>query len=196
MKRYTFLSFRLLIPLLIGIFIGCEEDSTFQIEESQQIIFHYSWENHVNGYQFAGWCIDKDGVVWDLEEPLHWTDEVLNILEDGSTVYLYEKDPLEQLYMTKKGMALGKIRDAEMEKKIEWIEEIIYESYLLADSISADEGNAIYGFLSYDGQTGKYRRVILELSGDWYSALEDESAEELTLWLRTIQKDIGYPDFK
>jgi len=176
--------------------IGCEEESTFQIEETQQIIFHYSYENHANGNEFAGWCIDKDGVVWDLEESLHWNDEVLNIQEDGSTVYLYDKETVEQEYATGKGRALGKIRDAELKEKIEQIEDIIYESYALADSIMADAGTAIYGFLSYDSQTHKYRKVILELSGDWYSYMEDGSAEELTQWLRTIQKDIGYPDFK
>jgi len=196
MEKYNLLSIRLITLFVMTMVIGCEEESKFQIEETQQIIFHYSYENQANGQEFAGWCIDKDGVVWDLEEPLHWNDEVLNIQEDGSTVYWYDKETVEQEYATGKGRVLGKIRDAELEEKIEQIEDIIYESYSLADSIMADAGTVIYGFLSYNSQTQRYRKVILELSGDWYSYMEDESAEELTQWLRTIQKDIGYPDFK
>ncbi len=195
MKKYKHSAIKLTAFIIMAMVSGCEEESTFQVEESQQIIFHYSYENLANGYQIAGWCIDKDGMVWDLEEPLHWNDEALNILEDGSTIYWYNRDSLEQEYTSSKGRILGKIRDAELEKKIDKIEDILYETYSLADSIMADAGSAIYGFLSYDSQTHKYRKVILELSGDWYSYLEDESADELILWLRTIQEDIGYPDF-
>ena len=195
MKKYTSLSINLTACILLAMIPGFEEESTFQVEESQQIIFHYSYENLANGYQFAGWCIDKDGMVWDLEEPLHWNDEELNILEDGSTIYWYDRDSLEQEYVNSKGRILGKIRDADLEKKIDKIEDILYETYSFPDSIMDDAGSAIYGFLSYNSQTHKYRKVILELSGDWYSYLEDESADKLTLWLRTIQEDIGYPDF-
>ncbi len=195
MKKYKLLSISLIVLFVTALVPGCEEESTFKVEENQQIIFHYSYENLANGYQFAGWCIDKDGMVWDLEEPVHWNDEEQNILEDGSTVYWYDRESLEQEYGNSKGRLLGKIRDKELDKKIEQIEDIIYETYSLADSITNDTGSAIYGFLTFDSQTHEYRKVILELSGNWYSYLEDESADELTLWLRTIQEDIGYPDF-
>ncbi len=196
MKKYKLLQISTISFFLITAGIGCEEESTFQIEETQEIIFHYSYENLADGQEFAGWCIDKDGVVWNLEGSLHWNDEVLNIVKDSTAIYWYDKDDLEQEYATGKGRALGKIRDAELDKKIEQIEDILYESYSVANSIMADSGSAVYGFLAFDSQTQKYRKVILELSGDWYSYLEDESAEELTQWLRTIQEDIGYPDFK
>lgn len=196
MKKQKRISIRLLAPITIALLMGCEEESTFHIEETQEIIFHYSYENFSGGYEFYGWCIDKDGMVWDLEEPLHWNNEIQNIVKDSTAVYWYEKNELEQEYATGKGRALGKIRDADLKNRIKEIEDIVNESHSTAINDMADPGTAIYGFLSFDNQIHAYRKVILELSGEWYSTLEDEHAEELILWLRMLQEDIDYPDFK
>jgi hypothetical protein len=91
---------------------------------------------------------------------------------------------------------MGKIRNAELEDKISLIEDITYDDYSQPVNQMADAGSVVYGFLSYDKGLDQYQRVILELTGDWHSTLEDEYAEELVHWLRKIQKDIGYPDFK
>lgn len=195
MKKDKRLFFRTGILLFLITLAGCEEESKFKIEENQQIIFHYSYENFAIGYQFYGWCIDKDGVVWDLEEPIHWNDEEQNILDGGFEIFLYEKDSIENIYENSTGVVLGKVRENEFEEKLEQIEDIIYTDYSTADSMMADAGSAIYGFLSFDTQTNKYRRVILEFSGDWYSSIQDESAEALTDWLKKLQEIIGYPDF-
>lgn len=196
MKKQKRIAVRIVMLVAMVLVMGCEEESTFKIEETQEIIFHYSYENFSGGYEFAGWCIDKEGVVYGLEGPLHWNDEIDNIVKDSTAIYWYEKDNLEQGYAAALGKPLGKVRDSEMKKRIEEIEDIENESHSFAVNDMADSGTAIYGFLSFDSQTQKYRKVILELSGDWYSVLEDEYAEELTHWLRMLQEDIGYPDFK
>jgi hypothetical protein len=180
---------------IIGLY-GCEEDTRFTIEQNQQIIFHYSYENYAFGYQFYGWCIDKEGVVWELEEPIHWNDEIEDIINEEGTWFWYDPDSIETIYGLSIGDPMGKIRNAELEDKIETVGEIINDDYSEPLNQMADAGSVVYGFLSYEKDLDRYQRVVMEITGDWYATLQDESAEELLSWLREIQQDIGYPDFK
>ena len=196
MKKARGICIALCLVCTCFLLTNCEEDTRYTIEQNQQIIFHYSYENYATGYQFYGWCIDKEGVVWELDAPLHWNDEIQNIIDEGSSEFWYDQDSIDTMYSTSVGNSMGKIRNAELEDKISLVKDIINDDYSVPINQMADAGSVVYGFLSYDKGLNQYQRVVLELTGDWHSTLQDEYAEELTQWLRKIQKDIGYPDFK
>ncbi|UCG26953.1 MAG: hypothetical protein JSV24_08220 [Bacteroidales bacterium] len=174
---------------------GCDDTGIFEIDEDQKILFHYSYENYAWGYQFQGWFIDRDGIIWDLTESLHWQNEAMNIINGGNETYWTNRDILEDQYDMMRGRILGKIRIHEFESNIDLIEQIAGEQYSEPENTMADAGSVIYGFLSLDQGTNRYRKVILEGSGDWSYALVDTNAVVLSKWLNSIQDKIGYTDY-
>lgn len=185
-----------LTVVLVALFIvGCEDTPVYPIDEDQKIIFHYSYENYAWGHQFQGWFIDQDGLIWDLNESLHWRNEAMNIITGGDEIYWINKEHIEDQYNLARGKLLGKIRSEEFDREIELIEEIYEEQYSDPEKTMDDAGSVIYGFLSLDEETSRYRKVILKGSGDWSYALADTNAVVLSNWLRSIQNKIGYTDY-
>lgn len=151
----------------------------------QKVVFHHAYMNDAWGYQNRGWYIDNEGVV-----------------------KAYSRDSTEAWYRVERtGPDSGYIAPEALLTNYGFAERVIYKVPLLelrrnfdlipaismgelSPRVHVDIGHGLSQNKSFlwDPERGKFREVLISLSGDWEQINLSPSVERLDDWLNGINR--------
>lgn len=168
----------LLIFLLFSFASGCTYDSLAPGEDSSGLIFQSEYTNNAWGYNHNGWMLDKSGEVKSFQKSASW------VFPD----------------------AQGYISEADMQKNLASLDAVIarvstsdFAKYGImaltcaggplskAENKMADAGALIYCFYLYEADQKRYRRVVLDMTGDWSQQNLSPNAKGIVDFLKNIK---------
>jgi len=182
-----------LLAMVVLSLPGCETDRPEDVLTDQKILFHYSYENWAWGHQFYGWYIDNLGQVWSTKSPIHWCDEVMNVVSMKNEDIWIDREHTENTYENSKDSLLMILDLDEMEDRYKLIGTLVNSEYTHPVNTGCDMGSAIYGCLYYDPGQDMYKRIILKAWGDWSFMLPDSTSTILIEWFDSLYAAILYP---
>jgi len=167
--------FRIIMLLLIGFFVACEEKDT-GIEPDRKVVFEVNYANSAWFKQFRGFVIDKNGMVRKYDNPADW-----NAVKEGSGI---SASQMEQ--------NLSQTSESHYTVPVQLLEQYIS----LADNISsnytkpvrrgADHGIISYYAYLYNDKKQTYTPILLGQTGDIEIFNTDKNAVEILEWLSGI----------
>lgn len=163
---------------LLTLFTGCLETEEFKSGEMSTLIFQSEYTNHAWGYNHNGWMMDRSGIVKRFQKTAAW------VFPDS----------------------VGFISQANMEKNVAACDSVIEEVNTAAfklyaekaltcvngpftkpENRMADAGEHIWAFYIYDSGKNGYRRVILNMTGDWSQENLATNSKEIVDWMKSIK---------
>jgi len=165
--------FVVLLPvLLLG---GCQK-TNLRIKSDQIIFFEFERHNYAWVFQHNGWMIDNSGKIFGYNLPDAWTlpDSAGYISETGLEMNLSQTDTLFNY----------QIGTSELSQKIKLIPWAAKGKLSERKQVMSDAG--VGGFYCYvwDGSKNKYKKVLLEIKGDWEQTNLSYEAHTLVTWLK------------
>lgn len=164
--------------LLLVFFTGCLQDEVYNAYSSGNLIFQSEYTNNAWGYNHNGWMMSSTGQAKRFQKSAKW------VFPDS----------------------LGYVSEADMEKNlaacdsvIEQINALTFDTYsakALAcvngtmtkpQNLMADAGANIWAFYVYDSEKKRYKRIILDLTGDWSQTNQAAGSKEIVDWMKTIK---------
>jgi len=173
-----------LVTLLM--ILSCGQDNSHNPNEGfiqQQVLFHFSHLNDAWGYQNHGWFIGKDGSakVYYIQSPENWNLASTNGPDSG---YI-SREALLANYSQADRQIL-EISDSELLEKYWLINPAAYGAYSELRSRGADIGAIQYFCYYWDYQRGKFKQVLLSLSGDFSRENLAPEAGVLDRWMKEL----------
>jgi len=178
MKKYFFLA-----VVLISL-IGCFQINDFGRREvdppmlGSPLIFQSEYTNHAWGYSHFGWMMDGSGLVKRFQKNAPW------VVTD-SLGYISEIDMQKNL----------NVCDSLLEHVA--LSELSYYTFKALTCIDgpmtkpkmtmADAGEHIYAFYRYEADRKRYKRVILNMTGDWSQENLAPNSKEVVDWMKAIE---------
>ena len=167
-----------LILLSFMILFGCRKEKYLTTPiETKGILFQYEYLNYAWGYSHQGYLIDSAGYVHGYKLPVKWNFP-------DSTRFLSLSQMNENLSQT--DTVFFQVPKTELE---------IYKSKiqsaakgLLTKPVNEmyDAGSSsFYGFI-YDSNAKKYKRFLINQTGDWEIENQSEAAKTIYNWLLSI----------
>ena len=142
-------------------------------------IFQSEYTNYAWGYNHSGWLMDRTGQVRRFQKSAKW------VFADS----------------------LGYVSASDMQKNMDACDSVIaqvsskdFTHYYYEKAINcengpmskpqntmADAGEHIYAFYVYESGHNRYKRVILNMTGDWSQENLAPNAKEVVDWMKTIK---------
>ncbi len=180
MKRLTLI----IIPLLI---FSCSDKVT-RISETippthQKVLFGFSYVNFAWGYQNRGWFIDNHGLAkaYQVRDPKIWHEAAQNGPDSG---YISEGDLLADYVLANK--TVFEFSHFIINGKIKLIPKAAGGEYTPRAHSAFDAGLRKYCAYQWDEAKGKYREIVLSISGDWTQTNLSPAADTLNTWLQDL----------
>jgi len=170
----------LLALVLLTSLSGClHPDDIWAVDNNNgYLIFQSEYTNYAWGYSHGGWMLDNTGQVKRFQKSAKWvfpdslgyvsaTDMQKNLAAcDSVLAQISSKD--FALYAEKaNGCANGPMSKATM--------------------TMADAGERIYAIYVYESGHNRYKRVILDMTGDWSQENLAPNAAAVVDWMKTIK---------
>lgn len=162
----------------LALFTGCLETEEFKSGEMTNLIFQSEYTNHAWGYNHNGWMMDRSGIVKRFQKTTAW------VFPDS----------------------VGFISRADMEKNIAACDSVIEEvntttfklyaekamtcvngTLTKPENKMADAGEHIWAFYIYDSGKNGYKRIILNMTGDWSQENLATNSKEIVDWMMKIK---------
>lgn len=167
----------LIVFALISGCFSCEFNEVMRENERMSVLFQYEYVNYAWGYQHHGWFVDNEGNIKGYDMPTDWrrVDDSGYIAYD-SLIYNYQQaDAL-----------LGKIDLGTLHEKSALIDATLNGYLSELDCQGADMGSKALYCYYWDVYQRKYKRQLLELTGDCEQVNTTEAALQLALFLNQI----------
>jgi hypothetical protein len=140
----------------------------------QKVLFQFEYVNYAWGYQHHGWLIDSSGELHGYNHPNNWTfpdssgtisaaDMEQNLQNTDRVCYQLEADELKAMFSLLPVAAKGPISDP------------VPEMY--------DAGSAVYAGYIFDQSINRYKRILLQQTGDIRIDNQSQQAQALYEWL-------------
>ncbi|OGC96483.1 MAG: hypothetical protein A2W25_14955 [candidate division Zixibacteria bacterium RBG_16_53_22] len=154
-------------------------------EMRQEVLFHFSYLNNAWGYQNRGWFVDRQGLMksYSINDPDQW-----NLAqESGPDSGYISQEALLANYDQADGQIL-EINYFELLEKYRLINPAAYGTYSELRSQGADRGAIQYFCYHWDYQRGRFKQVLLSLSGDFSRQNLAPEAGMIDLWLKELNE--------
>jgi len=180
MKKYFFLA-----VVLISL-IGCFQINDFGRDETDPpmlglpLIFQSEYTNYAWGYNHNGWMMDGSGLVKRFQKNAPW------VFPD-SLGYISEIDMQKNLNVC--DSLLEHVSSNELQQYTAKALTCVDGPMTNPKNTMADAGEHIWAFYIYDYKSARkrYKRVILNMTGDWSQENLAPNSKEVVDWMKTIK---------
>ncbi len=173
---------RILFYIALALLTGNCTKENLSLREGQTVYFEYEYINYAWVNQHTGWLIDQSGKIHGYKLPDEWnfpdssgfiseTDLEMN-LSRTDTIYDYQIDT------------------PDFDQKINLIPEAAVGRLSDPENAMADAGGWSYYCYIWDSCNKKYRRILLDLKGDYEQFNKSSAARNLVSWLEEVQKNL------
>jgi hypothetical protein len=171
---------KLLSIIVLSVTIsGCAK--TYVISKSQDILFQVEYINYTRGYTHWGIFIDADGNVLTYNLPEKW-----NFPGDDQT--LTRKEVLENIASCK--ISNRKIPGAELQKYINYIDNIAASKVTSPKNVAAGAGTLSYYCYQYSENSSTYKRTIIRKTGNSVCENLNFYSKKVVNWINDIRNSI------
>jgi hypothetical protein len=169
-----------LLLVLLTTLSGCFQMDDFWADGSEpnNLIFQSEYTNYAWGYNHNGWMMDRTGQVKRFQKSAKW------VFPD-SLGYVSALDMQKNLAACDSVLAQVSAKDFTLyaEKAIGCTNGPMSK----ASNTMADAGEHIYAFYLYDPGSNRYKRVILDMDGDWSQQNLATKSKEIVEWMKSIK---------
>jgi hypothetical protein len=170
----------LILLVLMTTLSGCLQPDDIWAEDSEpgNLIFQSEYTNYAWGYSHSGWMMDHSGQVKRFQKSAKW------VFAD-SLGYVSATDMQKNLAACDSILAQVSAKDFTLyaEKAIGCANGQMSK----ATNTMADAGEHIYAIYLYDPGSNRYKRVILDMTGDWSQQNMAVKSREVVDWMKTIK---------
>jgi hypothetical protein len=169
MKRILF--FTLIVLLLFG----CNKEKYDSIPHGYYTVeyMNFAW-----GFQHTGWIIDSEGNVMSFDLPSNWNRE-------DSLGYISEADLIDNLSQCNE--KIDKVTSRRLYLNNKLIDGAANGTFSERENTSNDAGGMEFSCYQFDQELNLYKKVTLNVEGDWSYHNESEEAEKITKWMKKIK---------
>ena len=167
-----------LSTILLSLLFGCMEMKELSQQDVRPMIFQSEYTNYAWGYNHNGWIMESSGEVKRFQKKASW------VFPD-SLGYIAENDMQKNIQACDSIMAHVSPNDftQNANKAFTCVNGILTKP----KNTMADAGEHIYCFYLYDANRQKYKRFILDMTGDWSQENLAPNAKEVVEWMKTIK---------
>jgi hypothetical protein len=169
-----------LLLVLLTTLSGCLQPDDIWAEDSEagSLIFQTEYINYAWGYNHNGWIMDRSGKVNRFQKKAAW------VFPD-SLGYVSALDMQKNFSACDSVMAQVSTKDFTLyaEKAIGCANGPLSK----ATNTMADAGEHIYAIYIYEPGKNRYKRVILDMTGDWSQQNLAVKSKEVVDWMKAIK---------
>ena len=147
-----------LILVLFALFTGCDYLEVAPKEETSTLIFQTEYTNYAWGFNHNGWMMGNSGEAKRFQKKAAW------VFPDAQG-YISEADMLKNLAAC--DSVITKVTTADFSKYASMALTCADGPMSKAENRMADAGEHIYCFYLFEAAQKRYRRVLLDMTGDW-----------------------------
>jgi hypothetical protein len=164
--------------VLLTILSGCLPADDIWAEEDSNLIFQSEYTNYAWGYNHNGWMLDNSGQVKRFQKGAKW------VFPD-SLGYISEADMQKNLFACDSVVAQIAIKDYNLYAAKAFA--CINGPMTKPQNKMADAGEHIQAFYLFDSGQKRYKRVILNMTGDWSQENLAADASSIVDWMLKIK---------
>jgi len=167
-----------LAAVLLTLLTGCcctIDDGSEQVES---LIFQSEYTNYAWGYNHNGWMLNNTGQVKRFQKSANW------VFPD-SLGYISAVDMYKNI--TACDSVLAQISSNDFKLYAEKAISCANGPMSKATNTMADAGAHIQAVYLYEPVKNRYKRVILEMTGDWSQQNLAPRAKEVVEWMMTVE---------
>ena len=169
-----------LLLVLLTTLSGCLKPNDIWAEDNNNgyLIFQSEYTNYAWGYSHGGWMLDNTGQVKRFQKSAKW------VFPD-SLGYVSAPDMQKNLAACDSVLAQVSSKDLALyaEKALGCADGPMSK----ATMTMADAGEHIYAIYLYESGSNRYKRMILDMTGDWSQQNLATKSKEIVEWMKTIK---------
>lgn len=146
------------ILMLLTLLQGCDYVEVAPQEKTSTLIFQSEYTNYAWGFNHNGWMMGSSGEVKRFQKKAAW------VFPDAQG-YISEADMQKNLAACDSVMA--KVSSGDFSKYASKALTCADGPLSKAENKMADAGSRVYCFYLYEADQKRYRRVLLDMTGDW-----------------------------
>jgi hypothetical protein len=170
----------ILLFVLLTTLAGCLRLDNIWADDSEtgNLIFQSEYTNYAWGYNHNGWIMDSTGKVNRFQKKAAW------VFPD-SLGYVSFSDM--QKNMAACDSVLAQVSSKDFALYAEKAFGCANSPMSKASNTMADAGEHIYAFYLYEPGSNRYKRVILDMTGDWSQQNLATKSKEVVDWMKAIK---------
>lgn len=171
---------QIIFLFLVASFVsGCKKNNA--VNEKQEILFQFDYENYAWGYQHSGFMIDNEGNILTYRNPESW-----NFPDDNFSLTTSQiRENMDKCIHSSK-----KISADELRKYASYIKNISSSKVTAQKNVAADAGSHQYICYQYSESTGNYKGCLIKMEGDFTCENLNFYSKKVSLWLKNIKDSI------
>jgi hypothetical protein len=175
------LSLRILTVILISIaFTDCQK--TYTVSKSQEVLYQFEYINNSQGYAHSGFFVDVNGNILRYNLPAKW-----NFPKEGQT--LSKQEVLENISASK--TTGDKISPEELQKYINYIDNIAASKVTSPKNIAAEAGLSSYYCFQFSENSSTYKRTVIKTEGNSECENLNFFSKKVVVWMNEIRGSIS-----
>jgi hypothetical protein len=160
-------------------FGSCEK--TYVVSKSQDILFQADYIKSTRGNIHWGIYVDVNGNILTYNLPEKW-----NIPHDDKTIT--QKEVIDNIAACK--ISDRKIPREELQKYINYIDNIAASKVTAPKNVSADAGTLSYYCYQYSESSSTYKRTVIKMTGDIDCENLNFYSKKVVDWMNGIRANI------
>lgn len=168
----------ILSAILLSLLAGCSYVDVALPEDPGTLIFQSEYTNYAWGYNHNGWMMTSGGEAKRFQKKASW------VFPD-SAGYVSEEAMLKNLAACDSVMA--KVPVADFNTYAAKALACAGGPFSKAENRMADAGEQVYAFYTYDSAKKRYKRILLNMTGDWSQQNLAANASQVTDWMMKIK---------
>ncbi len=168
----------ILTLVLVTALSGCLLPDDIWSEDTNILIFQSEYTNYAWGYNHNGWMLDHSGQVKRFQKSAKW------VFPD-SLGYVTASDM--QKNMAACDSVMAKVSASDFDNYAGKALHCVTGSMSKPSNLMADAGEHIYAFYIYESRGNRFKRVILNMTGDWSQENLAPNAKEVADWMKGIK---------
>lgn len=158
---------------------GCKKNLT--VSDKQAVLFQFDYLNYAWGYQHNGFLIDNNGNVLKYNNPENW-----NFPDNDKSLTISQVEE----NISKCTPADIKISDEELQRYVNYIDNIASSKISAIKNVAADAGASEYICYQYSENTGYYKGSLIKLEGDFTCENLNFFSKKVYSWMKEINNSI------
>lgn len=159
---------------------GCNKD--YILSQGQKILFQQEYINNAWNYQHHGFIIDSDGNVLTFDKPDKWNSPD----KDNKLTEMQVNENISSCTLTGK-----KISKTELQKYINYIDNISSSKVTAPKHVGADMGSLVYYCYRFSENSSTYKAAIIKMEGDFECENLNFYSKRVVAWMKDIFLNIS-----
>jgi hypothetical protein len=164
--------------VLITLFTSCLETEELKSGEITNLIFQSEYVNYAWGYNHNGWMMDRSGIVKRFQKTAAW------VFPD-STGFISEADMQKNIAAC--DSVIAEVGTSEFKLYADKALTCVNGTMTKPENKMADAGEHIWAFYIYDSGKNGYKRIILDMTGDWSQENLAPNSKGIVDWMKKIE---------